>query len=88
MPNSLTIEVENLDYDWMPDGSGKIWDNRANASVPVTNISFDVPVAGPPDEGHPDRLSELTKLVRESLTLQKWMLGALIVATAALAFGR
>lgn len=88
VPNSLTIEVENLDYDWMPDGSGKIWDNRSNAVVPVTNISLEVPVVGPPPEGLPDRLRELTKLVRESTTLQKWMLGVLIVATAALAFGR
>lgn len=88
VPKSLTIEVESLDYDWMPDGSGKIWDNRSNAAVPVTNVSLEVPVVGPRLEGLPDCLQELTKLARESTTLQKWMLGVLIVATAALAFGR
>lgn len=88
VPNSLTIEVQNLEYDWRPDGSGKVWDNRANPRVAVENVSFDVPVAGAIREGEPDRLSELTKLVRESITLQKWMLGALVVAAVALAFGR
>lgn len=86
VPNSLTVEVENLDYDWRPDGSGKVWDNLANAAVPVRNISFDVPISGPTPEGHREHLSELTKLVRESLTLQKWMLGALIVMILALKF--
>lgn len=88
VPNSLTIEVQNLDYDWRPDGSGKVWDNLANPILPVTNISLEVPVSGPIKEGEPDDMSELMKLVRQSITLQKWMLGALIVATAALAFGR
>lgn len=88
VPDSLTIEVQNLTYDWRPDGSGKVWDNTANDIVPVTNVSFDVPVAGPAKEGEPDRMSELAKLFRESITLQKWTLGAFIVAAAALAFGR
>lgn len=87
-PDSLTIEVQNLTYDWRPDGSGKVWDNTANDIVPVTNVSFDVPVAGPAKEGEPDRMSERAKLIRESVTLQKWTLGALIVAAAVLAFGR
>ncbi len=88
VPNTLTVEVQSLEYDWRPDGSGKVWDNRASPILPVTDVSFDVPVAGSIKEGEPDRLSELAKLVRESITLQKWMLGALIVASAALAFGR
>lgn len=88
VPNSLTVEVQSLDYDWRPDGSGKVWDNRANPIVPISNVSFDVPVAGAVKGGEPDRLSELAKLVRESITLQKWILGAVIVAAAALAFGR
>ena len=62
VPNSVTVEVQRLDYDWRPDGSGKVWDNRANPIVPVTNISFDVPVAGLSNEGGPDRMSELAKL--------------------------
>lgn len=88
VPDTLTIEVQNLTYDWRPDGSGKVWDNRANAIVPLTNMSFDMPVAGPTREGKPDRMSELATLVRESITLQRWMLGALVIAVAALAFGR
>lgn len=88
VPNTLTVEVQSFDYDWRPDGSGKVWDNRANPIVPITNVSFEAPVAGPMKEGESDRLSELAKLVRESITLQKWTLGALIVAAVALAFGR
>lgn len=88
VPNSLTVEVQSLEYDWRPDGSGKLWDNRASPILPVTDVSFDVPVVGSIKDEEPDRLSELAKLVRASITLQKWMLGALIVATAALAFGR
>lgn len=88
LPESLTIEVQNLSYDWRPDGSGKVWDNRANAIVPVTNINFDVPVAGPLQESQSDQTSELTKLIREAVLLQKWTFGALIAVAAALAFGR
>lgn len=88
VPNSLTVEVQCLDYDWRPDGSGKIWDNRENPIVPVTSISIDMPVAGSIEEGGPDRLLELTMLVRQTIVLEKLMLGALIVAAAALAFGR
>lgn len=88
VPNSLTVEVQSLEYDWRPDGSGKLWDNRASPILSVTDVSFDVPVAGSIKDGELDRLAELAKLVRASITLQKWMLGALIVAIAALAFGR
>ena len=88
VPTTLTIEVQSIDYDWRPDGSGKVWDNRANPVVPLTDASFDVPVAGSIKVGEPDRWSELAKLVRESITLQKWTLVALMVAAAALAFGR
>lgn len=86
VPNTVTVEVQSLDYDWRPDGSGKVWDNRANPIVPVTDVSFSVPVAI--TEGESDRLQELTKLVRQYFTLQKWMLGVLIVVAAVLVFGR
>lgn len=88
VPHSLTIEVEGLDYDWRPDGSGKVWDNKEYPIVPLTNVSFDVPVAGPIKEGQSDQTSELTKLIRETVLLQKWTFGALIAVAAALAFGR
>lgn len=86
-PQSLTVEVENLTYDWRPDGTGKVWDNRASPIIPITSFSFDVPVSEASKGGEPDRLSEMAKLVRQSITLQKWMLGALIVVAAAAAFG-
>ncbi|MET3780158.1 hypothetical protein ABIC32_000788 [Brevundimonas sp. 1080] len=86
MPSTLTVEIESLDYDWRPDGSGKVWDNRVNPIVPVTDLNFDVPVVGPTKVSEPDQLSEVAKLVRASITLQKWTLFALIAATAVLAF--
>lgn len=88
LPKSLNVEVHNLDYDWRPDGSGKVWDNRANVIVPVTNISFDVSVFGSTPEGQQDKVEQLAKLVGKSVTLQKWMLGMLVFATAVFAFGR
>lgn len=86
VPSTLTVKVQGLEYDWRPDGSGKVWDNRSNPIVPVTDVSFDVPVATSIKVSEPDRLSALAKLVRDSITLQKWTLVALVVATAALAF--
>ena len=96
-PRTVRLEVPNLTYDWRPDGSGKVWDNRAHPVVGITDFRFDMPLTDAPDEGDQPDVDEtqpaqsepaLAKLLRESITLQKWMLGALIVAAAAFAFAR
>ena len=88
IPRSLTVEVQNLNHDWRPDGSGKVWDNRTKAIVGLTNVNLDVPISELKPEGEPDHGSQLAKLSREALTLQRWMLAALIVAAVTLWFGR
>lgn len=80
LPQSLTIEVQSMTHDWRPDGSGKVWDNRVNPIVPITKVGLEVPIAEPMQERGLDRMSELARQVRETVTLQKWMLAAVIGA--------
>lgn len=95
-PSEVRLDVQNITYDWRPDGSGKVWDNRAHPAVGVTDVRFDIPLskevselsasqaASPITAAEPD----LTRLVRQTVMLQQWILGALIVGAAAVVFGR
>lgn len=40
LPSHISVEVEGMQYDWQPDGSGKKWDNKAFPELAVTSISF------------------------------------------------
>ncbi len=48
LPSHISIEVEGMQYDWQPDGSGKKWDNKAFPELAVTSIGFGgVPLVAP-----------------------------------------
>ena len=44
IPSKMHIEVEGMEYDWRPDGSGKKWDNKASQHLKVTSFDFTLPL--------------------------------------------
>jgi hypothetical protein len=44
IPSKMHIEVEGMEYDWRPDGSGKNWDNKASQHLKVTSFDFTLPL--------------------------------------------
>ena len=44
MPSTISVEIEGMDYDWQPDGSGKKWDNKALPRLAVSSMRFSVPL--------------------------------------------
>jgi hypothetical protein len=44
LPSSIWIEVEGMEYDWQPDGSGKKWDNKAFPELNIISINFSLPL--------------------------------------------
>lgn len=44
LPNSLVISCEELKYGWDPDGKVKIWDIENNRSIPIEEISINIPL--------------------------------------------
>jgi hypothetical protein len=96
-PRKISIDVEGVEYDWQPDGSGTKWDNAAEKRVPVTAINFSIPVTdepvashSPPDPSEPktpvgvDLIPELRKLAQ----WQQWTLYFLLALGAILLFRR
>jgi hypothetical protein len=95
-PREISIDVEGVEYDWQPDGSGTKWDNAAEKRVPVTAIKFSIPVidesvtsdrAAPDPKKTPigiDLVPELRKVARR----QQWTLYLLLVLGAILLFRR
>lgn len=46
LPSEISITTEGMTYDWQPDGSGKIWDNKNTPRIPIKSIYFIVPLVG------------------------------------------
>ncbi len=46
LPSGISIKVAGMSYDWQPDGSGKIWDNKSAPQLPIASIKFYVPIIG------------------------------------------
>jgi hypothetical protein len=47
LPSEISITIAGMSYDWQPDGSGKIWDNKNNPQIPIRAMFFIVPLVGP-----------------------------------------
>ncbi len=46
MPSGISINVQGMSYDWQPDGSGKIWDNKKCPQLPIRSLSIGAPLIG------------------------------------------
>ena len=46
-PSRISVDVEGMEYDWQPDGSGKKWDNKASPHLRIVSARFTVPVVSP-----------------------------------------
>jgi len=46
LPSEISINVAGMKYDWKPDGSATIWDNKSNPELQITSISFFIPIIG------------------------------------------
>ena len=44
LPKSLVISCDELKYGWDPDGKVIIWDIESNRSIPVAEISINIPL--------------------------------------------
>ena len=44
IPSEISADIEGMEYDWQPDGSGKKWDNKASPRLPVNSVRFNVPL--------------------------------------------
>lgn len=47
LPSEISITTEGMSYNWQPDGSGKIWDNKNTPQIPIKAMFFIVPLVGP-----------------------------------------
>ena len=73
IPSKMHIEVEGMNYDWRPDGSGKKWDNKATQHLKVTSFDFTLPLflpasadgaqRSPSEEGMSPTRSQFDQLV-------------------------
>ncbi len=48
IPSNMHVDIEGMDYDWQPDGSGKKWDNKESQHLKVTSFDFTLPLFLPP----------------------------------------
>ena len=59
LPSHISIDVEGMTYDWQPDGSGKIWDNKTSPYLPIKSMYFITPlIGGDPHDCFDDRSPE------------------------------
>lgn len=45
VPSVISVDIEGMEYDWQPDGSGKKWDNKTSPKLDVKSVRFNVPLA-------------------------------------------
>lgn len=45
MPSMISVEIDAMEYDWQPDGSGKKWDNKNARKLDVGSVLFTIPLA-------------------------------------------
>jgi hypothetical protein len=55
IPSEISVDVEGMEYDWRPDGSGKKWDNKASPRLPVNSVRFSVPLVCISDDDSSER---------------------------------
>jgi hypothetical protein len=56
MRSGISIRIGGMKYDWQPDGSGKICDNKNDPHLPVSSISVYIPlIGGDPHDFFDDR---------------------------------
>ncbi len=100
MPTNIRLEVSGVDYNWRPDGSGKKWNTSNLPILPITDLSFGVPlfvseetlerdpdVAEPPKPliiVAPDLKAQLTEIKRSI----QWTFAVMVVLVLALIFHR
>src|SRR5918995_149975 len=49
IPSQISVEIgdtQGMKYDWQPDGSAKIWDNKNSSQIPIKAVSFMIPLIG------------------------------------------
>jgi hypothetical protein len=63
LPSEISISVAGMTFDWQPDGSGKVWDNKTSPQLQITAISFITPlIGGDPHDFLDERTEEDTIL--------------------------
>lgn len=55
VPSKISVDIEGMEHDWQPDGSGKKWDNKASPRLPVNSVRFSVPLIPYTDEDGSER---------------------------------
>ena len=55
IPSEISVDIEGMEYDWQPDGSGKKWDNKTSPRLPVNSIRFSVPLVPYAEEDGSER---------------------------------
>lgn len=66
--SSISVDSEQLDYGWAPDGSMSKWDNEAKPLLPVDGFSLYF--------GHPDRdLDDEATKIDDPKEVRNWQLG-------------
>jgi hypothetical protein len=84
-------------YDWQPDGSGKVWDNKTSPQLPIKSILFITPLIGgdphdslddrSPEDGMPPlraQLNQLTSVLNQLRHELFWLVILLVVMLAVL----
>jgi hypothetical protein len=89
LPSQISITTEGMSYDWQPDGSGKIWDNKNTPRIPIKSMDFIVPLVGrdPLDflddrneeEGMPPSRAQLNQVISGLTQLRQSMSWLLIL---------
>lgn len=72
LPSQISVETEGMIYDWQPDGSGKVWDNKTSPQIPIVSIWFITPLIGgdprdflddrSPEDGMPPSRAQLNQV--------------------------
>jgi hypothetical protein len=55
IPSEISVDIEGMEHDWQPDGSGKKWDNKASPRLPVNSVRFSVPLTPYAEEDGSER---------------------------------
>src|SRR5712692_10356410 len=72
MPSQITVDVEGMTFDWQPNGSGKVWDNKSSKQLPIKSVFFITPLVGgdphdflddrSPEDGIPPNRAQLNQI--------------------------
>ena len=85
-PSEIMIDVAEggIRYDWQPDGSGKVWDNKTTPELLLKSATFFTPLTGVDtldervwEDGMPPSKAQLNELKQSLAELKicfKWLL--------------